>query len=228
MGPGAHVLTFPVDHGRICNMVAFVTSKDDWSDYHKLTRSAHRSDAQRDFKGFSSDVHKLLALAKDDLDVVRPSRHLAFRLTLSDRDIPQWAIFHLGDNPLPHYNKSSVVLVGDAAHATSPHHGAGAGMCVEDSAVLAELLALPEVRDARSIEKAFAVYNEVRRERDNFVVQSSAHQGEAYEFLAPGIGKDFDRIKKEMMTRNARITDVDIRKICDDARDALRAKLGDA
>ena len=37
-----------------------------------------------------------------------------------------WAIFDTGAHPMPAYNKGRVCCVGDAAHATSPHHGAGA------------------------------------------------------------------------------------------------------
>ena len=38
----------------------------------------------------------------------------------------QWAIFDLGKNPPPTYTKGRIAIIGDAAHATSPHHGAGA------------------------------------------------------------------------------------------------------
>ena len=39
----------------------------------------------------------------------------------------QWAIFDLGDNPVPSFYKGRIAILGDAAHATSPHNGAGAG-----------------------------------------------------------------------------------------------------
>jgi salicylate hydroxylase len=144
---------------------------------------------------------------------------------VTDGCVLQWAIFHLGDHPLPHYNSSSVVLLGDSCHGTSPHHGSGAGMCIEDSAVLAEMLALPEVNDSRSVEVAFAKFSELRRERGNALVQSSAHQGDLYEWSIPGIGADFAKIKKEMEVRNSRITDVNVQHMCNEAKDALRTAL---
>lgn len=70
MGEGAHVLTFPVDHGKTMNLVGFVTTQDEWPDHSKLTKPAHREDALRDFKNFGSDVNKLLHLCHPDLDVV--------------------------------------------------------------------------------------------------------------------------------------------------------------
>ncbi|EME41619.1 hypothetical protein DOTSEDRAFT_73887, partial [Dothistroma septosporum NZE10] len=112
MGPGGHMLTFPVNHGKTLNLVAFHTTEEDWPDYQHLTRPAKREDALRDFEGYGRDVRNLLELCQPNLDI--------------------WAIFHLGENPVPKYNDGSIVLIGDAAHATSPHHGAGAGFCIED------------------------------------------------------------------------------------------------
>ena len=42
--------------------------------------------------------------------------------------------------PTPWY-RGRVVLIGDAAHTTTPHHAQGAAMAVEDAVVLADLLA---------------------------------------------------------------------------------------
>ena len=68
MGPGRHVLTFAVNHGRTLNLVAFVTSEKDWpSDVH-LTLPATREEALEDFKDFSPSVQKLIRMttAKPD------------------------------------------------------------------------------------------------------------------------------------------------------------------
>jgi salicylate hydroxylase len=73
MGQGGHFITFPVDRGRKFNLVAFFTSKQDWTDHNKLTKPAHRDEALKDFAAFGSDVQKLLQLAEKDLDVVRLS-----------------------------------------------------------------------------------------------------------------------------------------------------------
>ncbi|WGM45955.1 2-heptyl-3-hydroxy-4(1H)-quinolone synthase [Brevundimonas sp. NIBR10] len=64
----------------------------------------------------------------------------------------------------PPWHKGRVLLIGDAAHATTPHVGYGAGLAIEDGVVLAELLRagdpLPEVFDAfmtRRYERCAAV-----------------------------------------------------------------------
>lgn len=70
MGPGGHVLTFPVNHGETLNIVAFRTTPEEWPDFNKLTRPAKREDALRDFAEYGSNVINLLKLTNPDLDVV--------------------------------------------------------------------------------------------------------------------------------------------------------------
>ncbi|KAF2210597.1 hypothetical protein CERZMDRAFT_113150 [Cercospora zeae-maydis SCOH1-5] len=205
MGPGGHMLTFPVQHGKILNIVAFHTTTEDWPDYNRLTRPATREDALKDFADYGHDVISLLKLCKPNLDI--------------------WAIFHLGDNPLPYFAKGTICLIGDAAHATSPHHGAGAGFCVEDSAVLSDLLADENVRTQQDIEAAFEVFDEQRRARGHFLVQTSQHIGNCYEWLADGVGDDFQKIEHEINSRNAILQNVDVEDMCRRAKEQLQMKL---
>jgi salicylate hydroxylase len=64
------MLTFPVNHGKTLNIVAFRTSAEDWPDPQKLTKAATREDALRDYAGYGPNVIKLLKLTKPDLDIV--------------------------------------------------------------------------------------------------------------------------------------------------------------
>ena len=68
----------------------------------------------------------------------------------------------------PPWYKGRVVIIGDAAHGTSPHCGQGAAQAIEDGIVLTqELLAkgtLPEALDA---------YMERRYERCKYIVEGS-------------------------------------------------------
>lgn len=66
------------------------------------------------------------------------------------------------------WHKGRVVLIGDAAHGTTPHLGQGAGMAIEDSLVLADELA----RKA-SIADAFAGFQERRFDRCKYIVDAS-------------------------------------------------------
>jgi salicylate hydroxylase len=131
----------------------------------------------------------------------------------------------LGDNPPPTFTKGRVCLVGDAAHATSPHHGAGAGMCIEDAAVLANILSDEKVTGYKEIEAALLVYDNARRERGSSLVQSSRRIGNTYEWLVPDIGDDLGKIEAEIKRRNAVIANVNVQQMCDDARTELGKKL---
>ncbi len=74
--------------------------------------------------------------------------------------------------PDPWY-RGRVVLIGDAAHATTPHLASGVGMAVEDGIVLAEELA----RDG-NIDAALPRFMKRRFERGRSVVENSLRLGE--------------------------------------------------
>jgi FAD-dependent urate hydroxylase len=67
-----------------------------------------------------------------------------------------------------------VVLIGDAAHATSPSSGQGTSMAFEDAVVLARCL-----RDASTPKAAFVAYEAARRTRVERVVAYSRRLGGA-------------------------------------------------
>ncbi|MDI9939209.1 FAD-dependent monooxygenase [Rhodococcus sp. IEGM 1351] len=69
--------------------------------------------------------------------------------------------------PEPWYH-GRVVLLGDAAHSTTPHLAAGAAMCLEDAVVLAE-----EFGTAATVPDALRAYSKRRFERCKYVVETS-------------------------------------------------------
>jgi 2-polyprenyl-6-methoxyphenol hydroxylase-like FAD-dependent oxidoreductase len=73
----------------------------------------------------------------------------------------------------PPWNKGSIVLVGDAVHATTPHLASGAALGIEDAIVLVE-----ELDRAPSIEAAANAYAKRRFERCRMVVENSLRLGE--------------------------------------------------
>lgn len=90
----------------------------------------------------------------------------------------------LGDHSLVNYRplewqlladpwyKGRVVLVGDAAHATTPHMASGAGMAIEDALVLGRELAGHD-----SVDTALASFMAHRFERARIVVENSVRIG---------------------------------------------------
>lgn len=123
---------------------------------------------------------------------------------------------------MPTFYKGRICITGDAAHATSPHHGAGAGFCIEDSAILAELLKDEAVRSHADLEAVFAAFDAVRRERCQWLVQSSRRIGDCYEWRATGVGRDFKKIENEINERLSIISNIDIEAVCDQAKALLR------
>lgn len=76
--------------------------------------------------------------------------------------------FEYALQPRP-WHVGRVVLLGDAAHATTPHLASGAGIAVEDALVLAEELA----RHAPDVPSALSAYADRRFDRCRHVIESS-------------------------------------------------------
>lgn len=68
--------------------------------------------------------------------------------------------------------RGNAILIGDAAHATTPQLASGAGMALEDGIVLAD-----EVARAASLPEAFAGFMRRRYERCRMVVENSLEIG---------------------------------------------------
>ncbi|MFI7033827.1 FAD-dependent oxidoreductase [Microbispora rosea] len=113
--------------------------------------------------------------------------------------LPGWNTY---DFPkVPKWSGERMVLVGDAAHATSPSSGQGASMAVEDAVVLGKCL-----RDVPDTAKAFAAFERLRRERVERVVAQGKRNGDG---KAPGAGGAFVRdlilpvVMRQVEKRNA-------------------------
>lgn len=213
MGKDGHVLTFPVAHGELMNVVAFRHDTEEWTN-QRLTIPSKREEAIRDFMGWGGAVKAIMNLLLDNLD--------------------RWAIFDLGDHPVPFYNKGRICIAGDAAHATSPHHGAGAGFCIEDSAILAELLveawkhlgsSSPLLSKYTILEKTLQTFDSVRRERTQWLVQSSRVVADLYEWRDNECGQDAVKIKQELVARNHEIWNVNLEHMAEVARKQLATNL---
>ena len=73
----------------------------------------------------------------------------------------------LNDLPVvPVWHQGAIVLIGDAAHATSPSSGQGASLALEDSVILAKFL-----RDSSDLDQALTAYEAARRPRVAKVAQ---------------------------------------------------------
>jgi 2-polyprenyl-6-methoxyphenol hydroxylase-like FAD-dependent oxidoreductase len=82
---------------------------------------------------------------------------------------------------LDRWHKGRIVLIGDAAHASSPMMGQGGCLAIEDAAVLAELL-----QSSKSIEDALDAYVLRRRARVDWVQSQSRVLGQSV-LLSPSV-----------------------------------------
>ncbi|MEW9532495.1 FAD-dependent monooxygenase [Microbispora sp. NPDC049125] len=152
-------------------------------------------------------------LAREELAKITPERWRAKLMELFEgdagpmRDIiaatgniaPGWNTY---DFPtVPKWFSENMVIVGDAAHATSPSSGQGASMAIEDAVVLAMCL-----RDLPGNADAFAAFERLRRERVERVVRHGKRNGDG---KAPGaVGAYFrdlalPMVMKQVEKRNA-------------------------
>jgi 2-polyprenyl-6-methoxyphenol hydroxylase-like FAD-dependent oxidoreductase len=79
------------------------------------------------------------------------------------------------------WHRGRVVLVGDAAHSTTPHLASGAGCAAEDGVVLAQ-----ELKGRSTVEEALDAFAARRFERCRDVVETSVKLGEMEQTGAPG------------------------------------------
>ncbi|KAF2011599.1 mannitol 1-phosphate dehydrogenase [Aaosphaeria arxii CBS 175.79] len=171
-GYHGHLLTFPIEKGRTFNVVAFA-SRETWEKPNWVVTTS-KEEMVADFEGWGKTVQDIVgAMEKPDI----------------------WALFM--HPPAKTYYKGRVCLLGDAAHATTPHQGAGAGMCIEDSLVLGSLL--KDAKNVADVERAFSAYDEVRRPRSLKNVVTSKEAGQLYDFELEG--DDLDKVEQNMKHR---------------------------
>lgn len=82
--------------------------------------------------------------------------------------------------PIRQFAFGNVVLIGDAAHATTPNMGQGACQAIEDAVILADELARHETP-----ETAFAAFERRRLRRTHFIVNNSWNIGRVAQWRQP-------------------------------------------
>ena len=150
IGPGAHVINYPLRRGELMNFVG-ILERDDWLVESWNTQGTH-AECHTDFQGWHDDIHTMI-------------EHI---------EIPfKWAL--MSRPPLEQWVKGSIVLLGDAAHPTLPFLAQGAGMAIEDGFVLAEALS----KESR-LSQALSLYEQARVERCKNIVNGSTANGRRF------------------------------------------------
>jgi salicylate hydroxylase len=117
LGPGRHLIAYPVGRGaRWMNLVA-VVPEPVWS-IESWTAPGTSDELRAHFEGWAPGVRALL----------RAVHGPVYRWALYDRD------------PLLHWSTAATTLLGDACHPMLPFMAQGAGQAIEDAAALAACL----------------------------------------------------------------------------------------
>jgi 3-hydroxybenzoate 6-monooxygenase len=131
-GPGFHIVHYPLRNNTLFNVVAvFKTST--YLDRGDI--ASYRADLDRTYKNSHPSMRALLTM----MDLER-------RWVISDRD------------PIRHWSKGRVTLLGDAAHPTLQSLAQGACMAIEDAVCLAETIG----QSGGDFEQAFRRYENAR------------------------------------------------------------------
>jgi salicylate hydroxylase len=113
MGPGAHLLHYPIQGGSVINFLAVIDGPERWTAPAWMEPAEPGAHLEA-FAGWHPAVTEMLAAVPQS---------------------PRWGLF--ARRPLARWSRGPVVLLGDAAHAMLPHQGQGANQTIEDAAVLA-------------------------------------------------------------------------------------------
>lgn len=95
--------------------------------------------------------------------------------------------------PLDRFAFGNILLIGDAAHATTPNLGQGACQAIEDAVVLANEMAKTTVH-----QNAFVNFEQRRLDRTRYITLQSRKVGEVAQWQNPVLGWVRDRIMKNM------------------------------
>ena len=161
MGPNAHLVAYPIAGARQINMVAVVPgtwNRPGWS--------------------APADGNELKNIFGP------PTWPGAARMMIGAVDgWKKFALFTLPEGN--EWTKGAIALLGDAAHAMLPFAAQGAGMAIEDAAVLAKCLAEAAGNNGAGIPAALQRYAQARRVRVARVQRTARRNGMIYHLAGP-------------------------------------------
>jgi salicylate hydroxylase len=128
LGPGHHLVHYPISAGRYVNLVAFAPAGDYTTESWTATGTV--AELLAEFAGWDDRLITLLRAAQT------PGR---------------WAL--LDRAPLTRWTSGTTTLLGDAAHPMFPFFGQGAAQAMEDAAALARCLAADPADPAAALRR---------------------------------------------------------------------------
>jgi salicylate hydroxylase len=156
MGPNAHLVAYPISAARQINIVAVMAgtwNRPGWSAPGDIGEIKNVFSAPR-WPGTA----RMMIGAVDEWR--------------------KWALFTVPAGS--EWTKGAIALLGDAAHAMLPFAAQGAGMAIEDAAVLAKCLSETHNESGPSIPSAMQRYARLRRPRVSRVQRTAQQSGRIY------------------------------------------------
>lgn len=227
-GPNAHSITYPV--GEFLNVLLVVSDPEPWqAPDGKHTAFGPKDAAIKAFGNWQPSARGIVDLLPDDLD--------------------KWAVFDMLEHPAPYYARGSVAIAGDAAHATGPHLGAGAGFGMEDALALAGLLEAVDQQlsptfavtealvpgqetdggkpatKSELVHKALAAYHDVRYERTQWLIKATREASEMFQWQYEPVGNDPVKFGEEITRRFYQIWNYDVRGMVKDATEDFHGRI---
>ena len=155
MGPDAHLVAYPISGARQINIVAIVPgtwNRPGWSAPGDI------NEIKNIFAGRWPSAARMLIGAVDEWR--------------------KWALFTVAADS--EWTDGAIALLGDAAHAMLPFAAQGAGMAIEDAAVLAKCLGAIQSEGGPAIPAAMQRYARLRRPRVMRVQRAARQAGRIY------------------------------------------------
>ena len=156
MGPNAHLVAYPISGARQLNVVAVVPgtwNRPGWS-----------------APGEANEIKNVFATSRWP----GPARMMIGAVD----DWRKWALFTVPEGG--EWTAGAIALLGDAAHAMLPFAAQGAGMAIEDAAVLAKCLGGGVGESVAAIPAALKRYARLRRSRVARVQRTARRNGTIY------------------------------------------------
>lgn len=185
-----------LDNGKMVQCVASKVTDEDW-DPKEWKRDLGREALEGAFGSWTNSpiVKNMIKVGSRAGYSLEANRSQLLSLDPELQAFGQWD--HHVDAPT--FYKGRVCMIGDAAHAMTPYHGAGAGQAIEDVMILETLLG--KVKEVSKLEAAVRAYDEVRRPRAQRVVQSSNITGRIMCGRGPEVGLDIDKLRSTLGPR---------------------------
>lgn len=150
MGPGRHMVTYPLRDGSVLNVVA-VEERSEWA-AESWSQTDDADNLRKAFAGFDAEVHQILSQAESP---------------------GVWGLFR---HPVAAtWHGPGLAILGDSAHPTLPFLAQGANMAMEDAWVLADSLA-----SAPDLQTGLASYQQRRRARVTRVIDAASKNARNY------------------------------------------------